>query len=175
LENFMRYTIAEAARRFKGWTLYRLAGEMGMYSTPLYNWRDGKSFPTPKQLDKVAATLGCTVDDLIDYHAPAPQPKTKDTNRSEPPKPNQRVHPYWVERLEKWDRVNIPVSRRGWSHDAMTCYARRESCMGCPIATLPLESLPDQPCNVPNVVLTLLDRFSLPTRAPQEGFRKNTP
>lgn len=52
-------------RRSKGLTQKQLADEIGVTRTTVAMWESGSSYPRTDLLPKIAALLGCTIDDLF--------------------------------------------------------------------------------------------------------------
>jgi len=57
--------IKNAALKFKGWPLYKLAIEMDISNNPLYSYQNGKTKPNTSTLIRIAHVLDCTVGDLF--------------------------------------------------------------------------------------------------------------
>ena len=66
----MKFKIKEALERFKpGWTLYRLATEMGLSTQTAYKWQDRHGMPylpAKRHLDMICHILECDIDDLLE-------------------------------------------------------------------------------------------------------------
>lgn len=61
----MKILLREMAKAKKGWSLYRLAKEMGVYQQTIYAWHQGRNFPTTNNLDRLCWILDCTIDELL--------------------------------------------------------------------------------------------------------------
>ncbi len=61
----MKLDIQKAAKRFKKWSLYRLAIELDLPNQAVYSWNRGKRIPTIKSIQKICDVLNCTPNDLF--------------------------------------------------------------------------------------------------------------
>lgn len=61
----MQAHIKEAARKFKNWSVYRLAIEIDMSQQTVYSWAWGKTQPSYKSLEKICKALECTPNDIL--------------------------------------------------------------------------------------------------------------
>jgi len=61
----MQLDIEKAAKRFKEWSLYRLALELNVPNQAIYSWNSGKIIPSLKTIAKICAILNCTPNDLF--------------------------------------------------------------------------------------------------------------
>jgi DNA-binding Xre family transcriptional regulator len=61
----MQLDISHAAKRFKQWSLYRLAIELDVPNQTIYSWNSGKIIPSLKNLTKICEALNCTPNDLF--------------------------------------------------------------------------------------------------------------
>lgn len=61
----MRIQVKEAARKFKQWSVYRLAQAIDMPQQTVYSWVWGKTKPTYQNLEKICKALECTPNDLL--------------------------------------------------------------------------------------------------------------
>ena len=61
----MEVKIKECAKEFKGWSLYKLAQEMGLPQQTIYSWASGRTQPSYENWDKICAILSCTMNDLL--------------------------------------------------------------------------------------------------------------
>lgn len=52
-------------REAKGWTQGMLAGKLGVTESTVCNYEKGKREPDIETLKKLAAALGCTIDELV--------------------------------------------------------------------------------------------------------------
>lgn len=62
----MKIKIKEAARKFQGWSLYRLAKELDLPQQTVYSWANGRTQPAYDNMDRLCHILGCEVGDLIE-------------------------------------------------------------------------------------------------------------
>ena len=62
----MKIKIRETAEAKKGWSLYRLAKEIGASQQSIYAWQSGKTKPHFEALDLICSVLGCGVGDLLE-------------------------------------------------------------------------------------------------------------
>ena len=63
----MHLDIAKAAKRFRNWTLYRLAIEMEISNHRVYSWKNGKVTPSLKNIRRICDILNCTPNDLFEF------------------------------------------------------------------------------------------------------------
>lgn len=61
----MRLNIDKAAKRFKQWSLYRLALELDVPNQVIYSWNSGKYAPNLKNISRICEALNCTPNDLF--------------------------------------------------------------------------------------------------------------
>lgn len=66
----MKVLIKEAAEKFKGWTLYRLASQMGKPQQTIYSWANCRTQPGYGDIDLICHVLGCKTDDLFEAEPP---------------------------------------------------------------------------------------------------------
>lgn len=52
-------------RTFKSLTMDKLATKMGVSTTTVWKWENGKAVPRPGKLDRLARLLGVRVEDLF--------------------------------------------------------------------------------------------------------------
>lgn len=62
----MKIKIKEAAKNFKGYSLYRLAIVLNMPQQTIYSWANGRTQPSYENLDKLCEALNCSVGDLLE-------------------------------------------------------------------------------------------------------------
>lgn len=62
----LKIRIKEVARKKKGWSLYRLAKELGLPQQTVYSWANGRTQPSYENMDKLCDALDCTVGDLFE-------------------------------------------------------------------------------------------------------------
>jgi len=62
----MKIKIKEAAKELKGWSLYRLAKEMGLPQQTIYSWASGRTQPSYENIDKLCAIIDCKLDNLFE-------------------------------------------------------------------------------------------------------------
>lgn len=61
----MELNLEKAAKRFKDWSLYRLAIELDVPNQAIYSWNSGKIIPSLKTVEKICTKLNCTPNDLF--------------------------------------------------------------------------------------------------------------
>ena len=62
----LKIRIKEVARKKKGWSLYRLAKELGLPQQTVYSWANGRTQPSYENMDKLCDALDCTVGELFE-------------------------------------------------------------------------------------------------------------
>ncbi len=62
----MKIKIKEAAKKFKGYSLYRLAIVLNMPQQTIYSWASGRTQPTYANLDRICDALECSVSDILE-------------------------------------------------------------------------------------------------------------
>ncbi len=62
----LKILIKEVARNKKGWSLYRLAKELGLPQQTVYSWANGRTQPSYENMDRLCKVLGCKVGDLFE-------------------------------------------------------------------------------------------------------------
>ena len=62
----MKVRIKDVAQNKKGWSLYRLAKEMGLPQQTVYSWASSRTQPSYKHIDYLCHVLDCTVSDLLE-------------------------------------------------------------------------------------------------------------
>lgn len=63
----MKIRIKETALKNKGWSLYRLACNMGLPQQTVYSWAKGKSQPNWDAIDRLCSYLDCSIGDLFQH------------------------------------------------------------------------------------------------------------
>lgn len=63
---FMKVMIKEASKKFKGYSLYKLAHVMNIPQQTVYSWANGKTQPSYKNLDRICTILDCKIEDLLE-------------------------------------------------------------------------------------------------------------
>lgn len=61
----MNFRLRDTAQKFRGWSLYRLAQEMGIETKAVYSWANGSVIPSVPTLLRLCEAIGCTPNDLI--------------------------------------------------------------------------------------------------------------
>ncbi len=61
----MQVKVREAALKFRGWSIYKLAQQIDMPHQSVYAWAWGKTRPTYQNLAKICEVLGCSPNDLL--------------------------------------------------------------------------------------------------------------
>lgn len=61
----MKVKIRELAEK-KGWSLYRLAVNMGLPGQTVFGWANGRTQPSYANMDKLCSYLDCTMGDLFE-------------------------------------------------------------------------------------------------------------
>lgn len=57
--------IKNAALKFKGWSLYKLARSMGLPNQSIYDWQNGKVNPKLDSMIHISEVLECKIGDLF--------------------------------------------------------------------------------------------------------------
>lgn len=68
----VKIRIKEVARVKKGWSLYRLAKELGLPQQTVYSWANGRTQPSYENMDRLCEVICCTVGELFEnesYHS----------------------------------------------------------------------------------------------------------
>jgi len=65
----MKIKIKECAKDLKGWSLYRLAKELGLPQQTIYSWASGRTQPSYESLDRLCDIIGCNISDLLEAEA----------------------------------------------------------------------------------------------------------
>lgn len=61
----MIFKLKDTARKFRGWSLYKLAQELELDTKTVYGWSNGVITPTLSTLLRLCEILGCTPNDLL--------------------------------------------------------------------------------------------------------------
>lgn len=62
----MKIKLGYAARKFKNWSLYRLAEELNIPQQTVYSWANKRTKPSYKNMDKICEILGCKIEDILE-------------------------------------------------------------------------------------------------------------
>jgi len=62
----LKILIKETARKKKGWSLYRLAKELGLPQQTVYSWANGRTQPSYDNMDKLCGIIGCMIGELFE-------------------------------------------------------------------------------------------------------------
>ena len=62
----MKIKIKDAAQKFQGWSLYRLAKELNYPQQTVYSWASGRTQPSYENMDKLCDAICCSVSDLFE-------------------------------------------------------------------------------------------------------------
>jgi len=62
----LKIKIKETARKKKGWSLYRLAKELGLPQQTVYSWANGRTQPSYENMDKLCRVLECFIGELFE-------------------------------------------------------------------------------------------------------------
>ncbi len=62
----MKVKIKEAAKKFKCYSLYRLAIVLNIPQQTVYSWANGRTQPSYESLDKLCDVLDCSISDLLE-------------------------------------------------------------------------------------------------------------
>jgi transcriptional regulator with XRE-family HTH domain len=62
----MKIKIKDMAQERKGWSLYKLAKEMGLPQQTVYSWASGRTQPSYKHIEQMCHVLDCSVGDLFE-------------------------------------------------------------------------------------------------------------
>lgn len=62
----LKIRIKETARTKKGWSLYRLAKELGLPQQTVYSWANGRTQPSYDNMDRLCEILGCMIGELFE-------------------------------------------------------------------------------------------------------------
>ncbi len=62
----LKIRIKEVARTKKGWSLYRLAKELGLPQQTVYSWANGRTQPSYDNMDRLCEVISCSVGELFE-------------------------------------------------------------------------------------------------------------
>lgn len=62
----LKIRIKEVARTKKGWSLYRLAKELGLPQQTVYSWANGRTQPSYDNMDRLCEAISCSVGELFE-------------------------------------------------------------------------------------------------------------
>ncbi len=62
----MKIKIKEVARNTRGWSLYRLAKELGLPQQTVYSWANGRTQPSYDNMDRLCEVIDCNVGELFE-------------------------------------------------------------------------------------------------------------
>jgi len=62
----LKIRIKEASRQKKGWSLYRLAKELGLPQQTVYSWANGRTQPSYDNMDRLCDILCCAINELFE-------------------------------------------------------------------------------------------------------------
>lgn len=62
----VKIRIKEVARTKKGWSLYRLAKELGLPQQTVYSWANGRTQPSYDNMDRLCDVISCSVGELFE-------------------------------------------------------------------------------------------------------------
>jgi transcriptional regulator with XRE-family HTH domain len=62
----LKIRIKEVARTKKGWSLYRLAKELGLPQQTVYSWANGRTQPSYENMDRLCEIITCAVGELFE-------------------------------------------------------------------------------------------------------------
>jgi len=62
----LKIRIKEVARTKKGWSLYRLAKELGLPQQTVYSWANGRTQPSYDNMDRLCEIISCSVGELFE-------------------------------------------------------------------------------------------------------------
>lgn len=64
--NTLKIRIKELARLKKGWSLYRLAKELGLPQQTIYSWANGRTQPSYDNMDRLCEAISCSLGELFE-------------------------------------------------------------------------------------------------------------
>ncbi|MFH0702684.1 MAG: helix-turn-helix transcriptional regulator [bacterium] len=64
--NALKIRIKETARKKQGWSLYRLAKELGLPQQTIYSWANGRTQPSYDNMEKLCEVIGCSIGELFE-------------------------------------------------------------------------------------------------------------
>ena len=62
----MKIKIKDAVKKFKGWSLYKLAKVLQLPQQTIYSWASGRTQPSYENMDRLCEVLDCNVEDLFE-------------------------------------------------------------------------------------------------------------
>ncbi len=62
----MKIKIKEVAQDKHGWSLYKLAKQMGLPQQTVYSWASGRTQPSYDNMDRLCDVLDCSVGELFE-------------------------------------------------------------------------------------------------------------
>ncbi len=62
----LKILIKEVAKNKKGWSLYKLAKELGLPQQTVYSWANGRTQPSYENMDRLCKALGCEIGELFE-------------------------------------------------------------------------------------------------------------
>lgn len=62
----VKIRIKEVARTKRGWSLYRLAKELGLPQQTVYSWANGRTQPSYDNMDRLCEVISCSVGELFE-------------------------------------------------------------------------------------------------------------
>jgi len=62
----LKIRIKEVARTKKGWSLYRLAKELGLPQQTVYSWANGRTQPSYENMDRLCEVIDCSIGELFE-------------------------------------------------------------------------------------------------------------
>jgi transcriptional regulator with XRE-family HTH domain len=65
-QRLMKIKIKEVAQAKKGWSLYKLAKELGLPQQTVYSWASGRTQPSYDNMDRLCDILDCAVGELFE-------------------------------------------------------------------------------------------------------------
>lgn len=71
----LQIRIKETARKKQGWSLYRLAKELGLPQQTVYSWANGRTQPSYDNMDRLCESICCSLGELFEA-----EPHTKKLN-----------------------------------------------------------------------------------------------
>lgn len=63
----MKINLKQAAKKFKNWSLYKLAQEMNIPRQTIYSWQNQRTEPSFNNLDKICNLLECNINDILEH------------------------------------------------------------------------------------------------------------
>lgn len=62
----MKVKLKEAAKNFKGYSLYKLATILNIPQQTVYSWAKGRTQPSYENMDKLCSVLECGIEDILE-------------------------------------------------------------------------------------------------------------